>query len=96
MEMKQYQQDYNSTPGPTTVQTLIISEKKRHSEVLEPGHVTLDMTRVHSNRDILLLFSHFRVVSHKQGKDLCVLCWSSTKWTQYSWSYTRQSPRLTL
>ena len=48
VEMKQYQQDYNSTAGPNTVQTLIKnqkSKKDRHSE--EPVHVPL----VHSNRD---------------------------------------------
>ena len=46
--MKQYQQDYNSTAGLNTVQTLIKnqkSKKDRHSE--EPVHVT----RVHNNRD---------------------------------------------
>ena len=53
VEMKQYQQDYNSTAGPNTVETLIKNQKSikdrhqldRHSE--EPVHVLL----VPSNRD---------------------------------------------
>ena len=54
VEMKRYQQDYNSTPGITTVQTPIKKSKKdRHSEVVEPVHVTLDMTQVHGNRDTI-------------------------------------------
>ena len=45
VEMKRYQLDYNSTPRPTTVQT------RQKGQVLEPGHVTLDVTRVYSSRD---------------------------------------------
>ena len=67
VEMKQYQQDYNSTAGPNTVQTLIInqkSKKDRHSE--EPVHVT----RVHNNRDTTFQPLPLSVI--KQGKDLYV------------------------
>ena len=45
VEMKQYQQNYNSTAGPNAVKTLIKNQKSKkdcHSE--EPVHVT----RVHS------------------------------------------------
>ena len=43
VKMKQYQQSYNSTPGPTTVDTHIKNQKSKedhHTEVVEPDHVT--------------------------------------------------------
>ena len=43
VKMKQYQQSYNSTPGPTTVDTHIKNQKSKedhHTEVVEPVHVT--------------------------------------------------------
>ena len=43
IEIKQYQQNYNSTPGPTTVDTQIKNQKSKedhHTEVVEPDHVT--------------------------------------------------------
>ena len=49
VEMKQYQQDYNSTAGPNTVQTLIKNQKSKKDRYTgeEPVHVT----QVHTNRD---------------------------------------------
>ena len=43
IKVKQYQQSYNSTPGPTTVDTHIKNQKNKedhHIEVVEPDHVT--------------------------------------------------------
>ena len=43
VKMKQYQQSYNSTPGPTTVDIHIKNQKSKEdyrTEVIEPDHVT--------------------------------------------------------